>query len=65
MTGYEIRVSPFRESREDDGLFLADIADAEKTYAVPSAYRTYSEILTTRTVKKDDPETGSKVEKEA
>ncbi len=65
MTGYEIRVSPFRESREDDGLFLADIADAEKTYAVPSAYRTYSEILTTRTVKKDDPETGSKVGKEA
>lgn len=45
MTGYEIRISPFRTGSADDGIFLADIRTAEQEYAIPSAYRAYSGVL--------------------
>ncbi len=56
MTGYEIRVGSFPDSRfaengEDtekqsrSGLFFAEIGEIRRKYAVPSAYRAYAEVL--------------------
>ena len=46
MTGYEIRALSVNTGKTaGNGVFLADVRDVEKRYAVPSAYRAYSELL--------------------
>ncbi|MEE8886430.1 MAG: A/G-specific adenine glycosylase [Eubacteriales bacterium] len=46
MTGYKIQISSFdRKKGSGDGVFLVQKSDAEKRYAVPSAFHAYSELL--------------------